>query len=233
MDNTKENTTVEINGKPVNGMNPEAVAEIKARKAAAWEATKPGVQTQGMMGLIRIKPGSKVRPASGGAEREVKVDSQFIPLKRKADGTEYIGIIHATGFDLTAMFVAPADAITFPDAATKSAASAPRIKVNDELTAAMIKACELVGNMPSGKDAPSSKSKTHAEWAQVFPNCTVTNVAAAMIAIEAFRADRAAKIAEAIKSGNQESIIAAIDEYGRAKSYEQDVRSTATNCGVL
>lgn len=246
----KENTSTTINGKPINGLNPDAVQELEsagkatdtkvvkdettgtttvkaARAVPEWVAVTGTVASQSQMGLLTLKADTVV--TYGGKEFTFPKDAEVNLLQRNQDASVYKCSVRAPGVVRTILFPIPADAIQFPG----NGPSAPRSRandINDELAQACLDIVKLIGKMPLGV---ATDSKTESEWAVEFPNCTLANIADAVEKIEAFRANRGKMLTEAIKAKDETAIKAALHEYGRAKSWEQDVRSTGKNCGIL
>lgn len=221
-----------------NGANQDAVAEAVAQvsKQAAQDAAvpkKPVTMTESMWsmtGSLKLNRDFEIKTQAGVVT--VPAGTEVRTLRRSEDNTTRAAlIIGIAGLQATKQYIIPTDAIAYPDAGGSNTVKVPTVKANnDALWTAMQDAAELVGFMPIGE---SSKSKDAAGWRAQFPGCTLVNVAQALLAVEAFRADRAAKLQTALTGGNEEEIQTAIKELGRGKSKEQDIRSTASNCGII
>ncbi len=231
---------------PANGANPAAVAEAQAhaaaqgnavnattgttRKLAEWVNVSATIAAQSAQGELTAKAGTKVNTGKGTPDLDVPEGAELFLLTRNQDGTVYQAIIREKGFNRAIRYQIHKDSINWPTAAGAPATRSRAADINDELAQVAKDATNKVGKMPIGV---ATSEHDAAGWAKEFPGCTLANVAAAIIAIEAFRASRAAMLQTAIASKDEEAIKTALREYGRAKSWEQDVRSTAGNCGVL
>jgi hypothetical protein len=246
-----------------NGMSEAAILEIKTRQAEkdgnsftvspsaailnaglfnrATAAADFYVNVKGK--AILVPKGSTVSPLRMNKTRTLYrarimgvagvPDMEFIimPVSYTTDD----GVVHST--------------VTFPgDEANgggpKEKKESTPTHVVDEIEQAMIDAFAKCGERNPLKYDPKDKKKvtdwghygeavanwSTDDWKKAFPGYTPSNIRTAFQAIQKFRVSRQAMIDSAT---TDDAIMAAVKEYRRAKSYEQELCSVAGKCGLI